>query len=549
MTPEQTKEYVKCRKDPIYFIKNYGVIKHPTLPGGKSKFKMWDFQEDCVTDFLENSYNVILKARQLGISTVVAAYVAWYMMFFNNKSVFVLATKRDTAQNMITKVKVFFEEVPEWMMPTIITDNKQSIELGNGSSVKAAASTVDAARSESLSLLVIDEAAFINKMNDIWTATGPTLATGGDCIALSSPNGMGNWFHKTYQGAEAGESMMVGGQNKSFNPIKLHWSLHPDRDEAWARSERKSLGDMSFAQEYDCDFVQSGNNVVSLKCLEWYSIHPTEQELPDDGYRPYLRDPEEKTWIDKNLWIWKYPDYSKKYILSADVARGDSTDYSAFHVIDVENYEQVAEYKGKLNTDTFAHLIHNTAVQYNNAYCVIENMAMGHHVVMKLIELEYKNLYWTVRDITKIHEGNYDQMHYDPYNIPKNAVPGFTTSARTRPSAVARLEEDLRLHEFILHSKRTINELETFIFDNGKPQAQDNYNDDLIMSLAIGMYVRATTLKIHGNDKDFTEALISGIGFENKTFDTIVKGGDDRHSEKYKMTLPNGEVEDFRWIF
>jgi hypothetical protein len=549
MTPEQTKEYVKCRKDPIYFIKNYGVIKHPTLPGGKSKFKMWDFQEDCVTDFLENSYNVILKARQLGISTVVAAYVAWYMMFFNNKSVFVLATKRDTAQNMITKVKVFFEEVPEWMMPTIITDNKQSIELGNGSSVKAAASTVDAARSESLSLLVIDEAAFINKMNDIWTATGPTLATGGDCIALSSPNGMGNWFHKTYQGAEAGESMMVGGQNKSFNPIKLHWSLHPDRDEAWARSERKSLGDMSFAQEYDCDFVQSGNNVVSLKCLEWYSIHPTEQELPDDGYRPYLRDPEEKTWIDKNLWIWKYPDYSKKYILSADVARGDSTDYSAFHVIDVENYEQVAEYKGKLNTDTFAHLIHNTAVQYNNAYCVIENMAMGHHVVMKLIELEYKNLYWTVRDITKIHEGNYDQMHYDPYNIPKNAVPGFTTSARTRPSAVARLEEDLRLHEFILHSKRTINELETFIFDNGKPQAQDNYNDDLIMSLAIGMYVRATTLKIHGNDKDFTEALISGIGFENKTFDTIIKGGNDRDSERYKMTLPNGEVEDFRWIF
>lgn len=549
MTPEQTKEYVKCRKDPIYFIKNYGVIKHPTLPGGKSKFKMWDFQEDCVTDFLENSYNVILKARQLGISTVVAAYVAWYMMFFNNKSVFVLATKRDTAQNMITKVKVFFEEVPEWMMPTIITDNKQSIELGNGSSVKAAASTVDAARSESLSLLVIDEAAFINKMNDIWTATGPTLATGGDCIALSSPNGMGNWFHKTYQGAEAGETMMVGGQNKSFNPIKLHWSLHPDRDEAWARSERKSLGDMSFAQEYDCDFVQSGNNVVSLKCLEWYSIHPTEQEIPDDGYRPYLRDPEEKTWIDKNLWIWKYPDYSKKYILSADVARGDSTDYSAFHVIDVENYEQVAEYKGKLNTDTFAHLIHNTAVQYNNAYCVIENMAMGHHVVMKLIELEYKNLYWTVKDITKIHEGNYDQMHYDPYNIPKNAVPGFTTSARTRPSAVARLEEDLRLHEFILHSKRTINELETFIFDNGKPQAQDNYNDDLIMSLAIGMYVRATTLKIHGSDKDFTEALINGLGFENKTFDSIVKGSNDRDSERYKMTLPNGEVEDFKWIF
>ena len=108
MNASQTKEYIKCRKDPVYFIKKYGVIKHPTLPGGKSNFKMWDFQEECIQDFLDNSYNIILKARQLGISTVVAAYIAWYMLFFNNKSVFVLATKRDTAQNMISKVKVFF---------------------------------------------------------------------------------------------------------------------------------------------------------------------------------------------------------------------------------------------------------------------------------------------------------------------------------------------------------------------------------------------------------------------------------------------------------
>jgi len=547
MNASQTKEYIKCRKDPVYFIKKYGVIKHPTLPGGKSNFKMWDFQEECVQDFLDNSYNIILKARQLGISTVVAAYIAWYMLFFNNTSVFFLATKRDTAQNMISKVKVFFEEVPEWFKPELIVDNKQSLELANGSSVKAAASTIDSARSESLSLLVVDEAAFINRMDEIWTATGPTLATGGDCIALSSPNGMGNWFHKTYQGAEAGETMMVGGQNKGFNPIKLHWSLHPDRDEAWARSEQRSLGDQAFAQEYDCDFIQSGNNVVSLKSLEWYSMHPTEQEIADDGHRPYLREPEEKTWMDKNLWIWKYPDYSKKYILSADVARGDGNDYSAFHVIDVENYEQVAEYKGKLNTDIFAHLIQNTAVQYNNAYCVVENMAMGHHVVMKLIEMEYKNLYWTVKDLTKLHEGNYDQMHYDPYNIPKNAVPGFTTSAKTRPAAVARLEEDLRLHDFILHSKRTINELETFIFHNGKPEAQDNYNDDLIMSLAIGMYVRATTLKIHGNDREYTEAMMNSWGYEQKPFNSIVR--DDNKEDQYTMKLPDGSTESFRWLF
>jgi hypothetical protein len=547
MTPEQTKEYVKCRKDPIYFIKKYGVIKHPTLPGGKMNFKLWDFQEDCINSFLDSSYNIILKARQLGISTVVAGYVGWYITFFNNKQVFVLATKRDTAQNMITKVKVFMEELPEWIRPDTITDNKQSMELANGSWVKASASTVDAARSESLSLLVVDEAAFIDKMQGIWTATGPTLATGGDCIALSSPNGMGNWFHKTYEDAEAGVGEMVGGIKKAFNPIKLHWSLHPDRDDAWARNERKKLGDMAFAQEYDCDFVQSGNNVVPLKSLEWYSMHPTEKELSDEGKRPYLRDPEEKAWVDQNLWIWKYPDYSKKYILSADVARGDAQDFSAFHVIDIENYEQVAEYKGQINTDMFSHLIHNTAVQYNNAYVVVENAAVGHHVVMKMIDFEYRNLYWTVKDITKMHEGNYNQLQYDPYNIPKNAVPGFTTSARSRPAIVSKLEEDLRLHEFILHSKRTVGELKTFIFDNGKPQAQDGYNDDLIMSLGIGMYVRSTTLKLHAGDQEFTEAMIGGLQFENQPFnDSILSKRDE---DKYTMDLPNGEKEDFRWIF
>ena len=138
-------------------------------------------------------------------------------------------------------------------------------------------------------------------------------------------------------------------------------------------------------------------------------------------------------------------------------------------------------------------------------------------------------------------------MHYDPYNIPKNAVPGFTTSAKTRPAAVARLEEDLRLHDFILHSKRTINELETFIFENGKPQAQDNYNDDLIMSLAIGMYVRATTLKIHGNDREYAEAMMNNFGFETQKFDSIVR--DDKKDDIYTMRLPNGEKENFKWIF
>ncbi len=550
MDSEQAAEFVKCRKDPIYFIKKYGRIRHPTK--GLLPFELWDFQEDTMNSFLEDSYNIILKARQLGISTLCAAYAGWMANFFTNKEIFILATKRDTATNLVDKIRVFLEEIPPWLKSDVTIDNRQSMELANGSKIKAGATgsnAQDAARSEALSLLIIDEAAFIKAMDGIWTAAQPTLSTGGDCIVLSSPNGIGNWFHKAYIEAEAGVSERVGNKNISFNPINLPWSKHPDRDEEWARNERKKIGDQAFAQEHGCDFLQSGNNVVSLKALGWYETHPTAEEEADEGHRPFMRDPEEKTWVDKNLWIWKYPDYDKQYILCADVARGDGDDFSAFHIIDVENYEQVAEYKGKLNTDVYAHLIHNTAVQYNNAYIVVENASMGHHVVMKIIEMEYKNMYWTIKDLTRIHEGNSNQLHYDPYNVPKNAVPGFTMSMKSRPACVARMEEDLRTHEFILHSKRTQNELETFVFNNGKPEALSSYNDDLVMSLSIGMYVRATTLKFNNQDQDMTKELLNGLNFQSTPYQFgIYKNDDEKMKEHMSFDTGNGQREDLRWM-
>ena len=550
MDKTQAEEYVKCRKDPVYFIKKYGKIRHPTK--GLLSFELWDFQEETVHSFLDKSYNIILKARQLGISSLCAAYAGWMATFFKNREIYILATKRDTATNLVDKVRVFLEGVPSWLKSEIVIDNRQSLEMSNGSKIKSGATgsnAQDAARSEALSLLIIDEAAFIKSMDTIWTAAQPTLATGGDCIVLSSPNGIGNWFHKSYIEAEAGISERVGNKNIAFNAITLPWSRHPERDDEWARDERKKIGDQAFAQEHGCDFLQSGNNVISLKALAWYEQHPTEEEVSDNGFRPFLREPEEKTWIDKNLWIWKYPDYTKQYLLCADVARGDGDDFSAFHIIDVESYEQVAEYKGKVNTDVYAHLIHNTAVQYNSAHIVVENASMGHHVVMKLIEMEYKNLYWTIKDLTRIHESNANQLYYDPYNVPKNAVAGFTMSMKSRPVCVARMEEDLRTHEFILHSKRTVAELETFIFHNGKPQAMDSYNDDLVMSLAIGMYVRATTLKFNSQNEDITKQLLSGLHFSSTPYEFgIYKTDDQKKEEQFSFDTGNGHREDLRWM-
>ena len=550
MNEQELKEYVRCRKDPVYFFKTYGRVRHPRK--GLIPFDLYDFQEDTLTSFLDSSYNIILKARQLGISTLCAAYAGWLANFFKDKEIFILATKRETATNLVDKVRVFLEEIPDFLKSELLVDNRQSMELANGSKIKAGATgttSKDAARSEALSLLIVDEAAFIKAMDDIWIAAQPTLSTVGDCIVLSSPNGIGNWFHKSYIEAEAGTSEKVGDKHISFKPINLPWNLHPDRDDEWARNEKRKIGDQAFAQEHGCDFLQSGNNVVSVKAIQWYEEHPTEEEQADDGYRPYVREPQEKTWVDKGLWIWKYPDYTKQYMISADVARGDGNDFSAFHVIDVENYEQVAEYKGKVNTDAYAHLLHNTAVQYNNAYIVVENASMGHHVVMKIIEMEYKNMYWTIKDLTRIHEGNSNQLHYDPYNVPKNAVPGFTMSMKSRPACVARMEEDLRTHDFILHSKRTQNELETFIFNNGKPEAMSSYNDDLVMSLAIGMYVRATTLKFNSQDEDMTKQLLNGLNFQSTPYQFgIYKNDEEKMNEHFTFDTGNGQREDLRWM-
>ena len=214
------KEYVKCAQDPVYFLKKYCYIQHPMK--GKIPFHTWDFQEKTLRDFHEHRYNVILKARQLGLSTLTAGYTLWMMTFHQDKNVLVIATKQDTAKNLVTKIRVMHANLPSWVKQQCVEDNKLSLRYANGSQVKAISSKEDAGRSEALSLLILDEAAFIDKIDEIWTAAQQTLSTGGSCIALSTPNGVGNWFHKTWVGAEEGTNQ--------FNWIKLHWTVHPDRD-------------------------------------------------------------------------------------------------------------------------------------------------------------------------------------------------------------------------------------------------------------------------------------------------------------------------------
>ena len=299
-------EYQKCSVDVTYFLKKYAMIQHPTR--GKIPFHLYPYQEDTIETFAANRYNVVLKSRQTGISTLVAGYALWKMTFHEDFNVLVIATKQEVAKNLVTKVRVMHQYLPSWLKQSSVEDNKLSLRYANGSQIKAISSKPDAGRSESLSLLVFDEAAFIQEIDDIWTSAQSTLSTGGDAIMLSTPNGVGNLFHKTWMKAEEGRGKFIA--------TKLHWSVHPERDQEWRDEQDELLGPKAAAKECDCDFISSGDSVISPGILTFYK-------------ETFCREPLEKTGFDGNLWKWEYPDMSKSYTVVADVARGDAADYSA----------------------------------------------------------------------------------------------------------------------------------------------------------------------------------------------------------------------------
>jgi len=253
-------EYAKCLEDPVYFIKKYCFIQHPVK--GRIKFELYPFQEKTLVELLHHDKNIILKSRQLGISTLSAAYSLWLTMFHRDKSVLVVATKQDVAKNLITKSREMYAYLPEWLKAQQKTDenNKMSIRFLNGSQIKAVSGAGDSGRSEALSLLIIDECAFIQHIEDLWASVQQTLATGGKAILLSTPNGVGNFFHRTWQRAEE--------QENGFNPIRLHWTVHPDRDEAWRVQQTAELGEKLAAQECDCLWGEAMVQVSNIQTGE-----------------------------------------------------------------------------------------------------------------------------------------------------------------------------------------------------------------------------------------------------------------------------------------
>ena len=512
------QEYIKCAKDPAYFMKKYCYIQHPTR--GRILFNLYPFQDKVLHLFRDNQYVITLKSRQLGISTLASAYSLWLMIFHKDKNVLALATTQATARNLVSKTIFMYDQLPKWLRLPHVEKNKLSLRLKNGSKIQAKSSNTDAARSEAVSLLLIDEAAFIDNIDETFTAAQQTLATGGQCMALSTPNGIGNWFHQTWEKAESGEN--------SFLPIRLPWTVHPERNQAWREKQDADLGPRMAGQECDCDFLASGDTVFEPDDMLFYE-------------QTYQKDPLERRGVDGNLWIWEGVDYSKSYMVVADVARGDSADYSAFHVFDVDNCVQVAEYKGKLSPKDFGNVLVGIASEYNDALLVIENANIGWATIEQALEREYKNLYYSSTSQMETVESYMSKYERD------KLVPGFTMSIRTRPLVIAKMIEYIREKGVTIQSKRLVSEMRVFVWKNGKPQAQTNYNDDLLMACATALYVRDTALRLRQQGMDLARAQLSSFSNLNAKNAAVIKSVGSQQNNPYIIDTGHG-TEDFSWL-
>lgn len=509
-------EYKRCSVDPVHFMKKYCLIQHPKK--GKIHFHLFSYQEQCLFDFEENRFVIVNKGRQLGLSTLTAGYILYKMLFNTDFNVLVIATKQEVAKNLVTKVRVMHENLPSWLKGNTLEDNKLSLRLKNGSQVKAVAASVDAGRSEALSLLVVDEAAHIDIIDEIWTAAQSTLSTGGSALLISSPNGTGNLFHKKWVDAQ---------QGKEFFSIRLPWHVHPERDQSWRDAQDDLLGPKMAAQENDCDFITSGHTVIDGPIIQWYK-------------ETHEQEPLERRGFDANYWIWEYPSYQKNYIVSADVARGDGEDESAFVVIDVENVVQVAEYKGSISTKDYGNMLVSVASEWNNALLVIDNNGVGWDTVQVAIDRDYKNLFYHYKNDPYVDSSKHLARSYDLQDRSK-MTPGVSINSKTRPVMISKLETYFREKSPICRSKRSLDEFNTFIWKNGRAEAQRGYHDDLTMSWAMAFWVRDTALKLKQQ----------GIELHRATLDNFKRSfysSSPKNSEAWSQKLPHNESDTLNWL-
>jgi hypothetical protein len=478
------EQFIRCYDD-VTYMAQFCTVR--TLANGYVPFNLYDFQISTLKQISKHDKVIITKSRQMGISTLLALETLHKLIFNDGYKVTVFANKQKTAEEVIDKIKLMYDRLPDWLKTglTVVNKNKLELQLSNGSGAKAFSSSSDAGRSQSANMVIMDEGAFIPNLEETMKAVLPVISTGGKLIILSSPNGIGNHFYKVWEEAMEGKN--------GFLPIKLKWDLHPDRDQRWRDEQDATMGKLGARQEYDAEFVGSGNTVVDADDLKW---------MYDN-----LEEPIEKSGESLEFWRWSYPVFGKQYAIIVDTAKGDGGDDSTVQVIDIETNEQVAELDGQFKPKELARKAIGIALEYNEGVLIIENTGIGSATTEEAEAIGYNNLYRVRKGVKDDDYSNYTNSYVDPSQL----VTGYTMSWSVRPVAVSKLEYLIRSRSIKIKSMRTYSEFSTFIYVNGRQQASFGCHDDLIMPLAIYADMRDKIL-IHSNRaSDYRKTILANI--------------------------------------
>lgn len=477
MTREQLETLARVTKD-VFFFSLFVFVIHPVR--GKVHFNLYPYQKSVLYNFIKERFNIILKFRQAGITELISLYCLWLTMYHPNKKVNIISIKDTTAKKVLKKIKFMYKNLP-WYLQTPIINGRAGeygsasmIEFSNGSFIESIPTSSEAGRSESLSLLVIDEAAIVRWASQIWAAALPTISTGGSAIINSTPFGLSNWYHSTWVDAIAG--------GNGFNAIRLYWKMHPERDDKWYDQMSRALGPKRTAQEIDGDFLGSGNSVFDL-----VDIKAIEDCLPD--YPPL------KKRFNGQYLQFTEPDLNTEYFIGADVATGRASDYSSFTCMDKSGDEQVV-YKGRMPVDKYARLLGDTGTLYNNAVIAPESNDIGLAVTSFLQTEGYPKLYYYQKMVRKKGKSRPE--------VDKS--PGWLTTNKNRSVIIDGLENDVRNEVVTIKDPFFVHEAYTFVYDSlGRPVAMGKhktnqsgiedietevYADDDIMGKAICNHIR-----------------------------------------------------------
>ena len=517
-TKEQVIEFYKCAGDPVYFAKNY--VKIVSLDEGLTQFNPYDFQEKLINNFHNNRFNICKMPRQTGKSTTVVSYLLHYAVFNDSVNIGILANKAQTARELLGRLQTAYENLPKWMQQGIISWNKGSMELENGSKILAASTSASAVRGMSFNILFLDEFAFVpNHVADSFFASVyPTITSGQKTkvIIVSTPHGM-NHFYRMWHDAERNRNEYV--------TTEVHWSEVPGRDSKWKEQTIANTSKQQFQVEFECEFLGSIDTLIApskLKSLVY----------------------ENPATSNAGMDVYEAPQENHDYVITVDVARGVGEDYSAFVIIDITEFPHkiVAKYRNNdIKPMMFPNIIYQLAKSYNNAFVLCEVNDVGDQVASIIqYDLEYQNL------LMCSMRGRAGQVVGQGFSGKKTQL-GVKMSKTVKKIGSLNLKTMVEENKVLFKDYEIISELTTFVSKKDSFEAEDGCNDDLAMCLVIYAWLVAQEYfkeltdqdvrkRLYEEQKNQIEQDMAPFGFVSDGLDSesfVDKDGDRWFTDEY----------------